>query len=525
MSEPRTRTKYTYDALGRLSTTGTTGSSGYAAWGLSWTYDRYGNRTAQTVTAGSAPSDSLTVSTTTNRVTGTGFSYDAGGNMTQDGLNTMTYDAARHLLTSSNGTSSGAYAYDGKGMRIKKCVPNCSSPTTTTLYIFAGGKVLAEYDNGAAVGSPSREYIYSGGTQIAKIAGATTTYYHQDHLSNRLVTNSSGGAVEQMGHLPYGESWYDTGSEKWSFTSYERDAESGNDYAMARYDVNRLGRFASPDPLSGSTANPQSLNHYTYVGNDPINATDPTGQDPIYAFGYNGNCTHGEGGHVYTMSCGPNDPAFDQKGPGTGDDFGWATGSAGDNYGFNTDPNATPDNTDMNALGICTQGLFGVTTVSFTASVPGQDGSFTGAMGGVYQGFGRPLGVGPSVFTVTNNDTFLTTWGLTRNYNISAAANPDSGLPQLPPGSVGGLTNDHAPFANVTASNMSAADIAQSQIFELGNSLGFITGRQLPAPGAKWNVTGGAGENEPGSYLENCYNAVSAAYSVMSIVASMFGGH
>jgi len=281
MSEPRTRTKYTYDALGRLSTAGTVGSTGYAAWGLSWTYDRYGNRTAQTVTAGSGLSDSLVVSTSTNRVTGTGYSYDAAGNMTGDAVNTMTYDAARRLISSSNSTSSGAYAYDGKGMRVKKCVPNCSSPTTTTVYIFAGGKVLDEYDNGAAYNSPSREYIYSGGAQIAKIIGTTTTYYHQDHLSNRLVTSSTGSVVEQMGHTPYGDAWYDTGSEKWAFTTYERDAESGNDYAQARYDVSRLGRFASPDPLSGSVANPQSLNHYVYAGNDPINAVDPTGADFI----------------------------------------------------------------------------------------------------------------------------------------------------------------------------------------------------------------------------------------------------
>jgi YD repeat-containing protein len=43
---------YTYDPLLRLSTAVTTGSTGYPQWGLSWTYDRYGNRTAQTVTAG-----------------------------------------------------------------------------------------------------------------------------------------------------------------------------------------------------------------------------------------------------------------------------------------------------------------------------------------------------------------------------------------------------------------------------------------------------------------------------------------
>jgi RHS repeat-associated protein len=272
---------YTYDGLGRLSTAGTLGSTAYPAWGLSWTYDRYGNRTAQNNTAGSVPNDTLTISTSTNRVTGTGYSYDAAGNMTGDFVNTMTYDAASRLIASSNSSASGAYAYDGKGLRVKKCVPTCSSPTTTTVYIFAGGKVLAEYDNGAAVGSPSRENIYSGGTQIAKLAGGTTTYYHQDHLSNRLVTSSTGTVVEQMGHLPYGENWYDTGSAKWRFTSYERDAESGNDYALARYDASRLGRFTSPDPLSGTITNPQSLNHYAYVGNDPINAVDPSGADMI----------------------------------------------------------------------------------------------------------------------------------------------------------------------------------------------------------------------------------------------------
>jgi YD repeat-containing protein len=52
---------YTYDPLSRLSTAVTTGSTGYPKWGLSFTYDRYGNRTAQTVTAGTAPSSSLSI--------------------------------------------------------------------------------------------------------------------------------------------------------------------------------------------------------------------------------------------------------------------------------------------------------------------------------------------------------------------------------------------------------------------------------------------------------------------------------
>ncbi len=57
----------------------------------------------------------------------------------------------------------------------------------------------------------------------------------------------------------------------------ERDSESGLDYAIFRYDNSRLGRFMTPDPIAGSLANPQSLNRYAYVLNNPINLIDPLG--------------------------------------------------------------------------------------------------------------------------------------------------------------------------------------------------------------------------------------------------------
>jgi RHS repeat-associated protein len=92
------------------------------------------------------------------------------------------------------------------------------------------------------------------------------------------MTDSSGNVIGQQGHYPFGESWYQANTTtKWLFTSYERDAESGNDYATFRYDINRLGRFASPDLLAGSAGDPQSLDRYAYVLNDPVNLVDPLG--------------------------------------------------------------------------------------------------------------------------------------------------------------------------------------------------------------------------------------------------------
>jgi RHS repeat-associated protein len=161
-------------------------------------------------------------------------------------------------------------------LRVKKVAGG-----TTTVYIFSGSKVIAEYDNGAAPGSPSREYIYSGASLLAKIEGGASTYYHPDHLSNRVLTDSSGNLLGQRGNYPFGDTWYESGTTtKLKFTSYERDSESTNDYAMARSYINRFARFSSPDPLAGSLENPQSLNLYVYTENDPGNLADPSGLFP-----------------------------------------------------------------------------------------------------------------------------------------------------------------------------------------------------------------------------------------------------
>jgi len=60
--------------------------------------------------------------------------------------------------------------------------------------------------------------------------------------------------VERDPSFPSGETWYGSGSaEKLNFTSDERDAESGNDYAVFRYHVNRLGRLWAAEPIGAVT--------------------------------------------------------------------------------------------------------------------------------------------------------------------------------------------------------------------------------------------------------------------------------
>jgi RHS repeat-associated protein len=62
-------------------------------------------------------------------------------------------------------------------------------------------------------------------------------------------------------------------------TGKERDTETGLDYFGARYYGSNMGRFMSPDPLGGHLEDPQTLNRYVYVRNNPLNLTDPTGLD------------------------------------------------------------------------------------------------------------------------------------------------------------------------------------------------------------------------------------------------------
>lgn len=275
---------YIYDALGRLSQAYTAGSAAFPNWDLAFSYDQFGNRTDEVPQADTSPSAMVptnhiqfTSSPQTNRITTGGYSYDTNGNMTNDGVNSLVYNAANQIISSNS--SAASYQYDGYGLRVRKCGANCSTASTT--YVYSGGKVIAEYDNGATPTSPSREYIYAGG-RLAKIEAGALQYYHPDHLSVRAMSDASGNKIADRGHFPYGEQWYASGAAtKFQFTSYDRDlAETGNDNAMARSYVNRLGRFSSPDPLDSSP------NGYAYVMNDPINHTDSTGMvvDPDDAF-------------------------------------------------------------------------------------------------------------------------------------------------------------------------------------------------------------------------------------------------
>ena len=148
----------------------------------------------------------------------------------------------------------------------------------TTHYIWQASQVIAEHNG--STGVVVTDYVYSGRRMIANVSAGSTQYFLSDRLSARMTLDSSGSVLGRQSYLPFGEDFAESGTqEKHHFTGYERDSESGTDYAVNRGYAPVVGRFMRPDPHRGSAVvdAPQSLNRYAYVRNDPVNLNDPLG--------------------------------------------------------------------------------------------------------------------------------------------------------------------------------------------------------------------------------------------------------
>jgi RHS repeat-associated protein len=240
-----------------------------------------------------------TVDAGTNRLTsvnGAPMSYDAAGNQTNDGSGQRTYDAENRMLTATNGGLGSSYTYTADGRRVKRVIGGVE---TWQIYGIEG-ELLAEYAAGAASSAPQKEYGYRGGQLLVVWDGSETgdrqlQWLVQDHLgSTRMVVDRSGslGGVRRHDFAPFGEelfagaairsaiNGYSVDLVRQKFDGYERDSETGLDFAQTRYFSNIQGRFTSPDiPFADQIEDdPQSWNLYSYVKNNPTIIIDPSGR-------------------------------------------------------------------------------------------------------------------------------------------------------------------------------------------------------------------------------------------------------
>jgi RHS repeat-associated protein len=276
---------YRYDPLNRLQLASENPSSPGAPvcpdtnsqWCEQFSYDARGNRLiAARTNVGVSPLEP-TAFDANNRISGTGWTYDGAGrgNITANPIaQTFVYDAENRQTSATSGSSTTQYVYDGDGRRVKRIDPG----GTKTIFVYdAAGNLAGEY---------------STASNSAAVQFLTT-----DHLgSTRVITDASGLVKERLDYRPFGDDILVTqGSPrsgatgygidvgvKQKFTSKERDSETGLDFFGARYFASAQGRFTSPDPViitPERLRDPQQLNRYAYVRNNPLRLVDPTGED------------------------------------------------------------------------------------------------------------------------------------------------------------------------------------------------------------------------------------------------------
>ncbi|HAT43299.1 MAG TPA: hypothetical protein DCS87_16440 [Rheinheimera sp.] len=219
------------------------------------------------------------------------YNYDKRGNMLSgDGLTNVKYDSTDKptLLDGRGATSS--FVYDAAGERSKQ-IRTAASKTTTTYYV---GKLFEADTDGAW-----RAYIgdvaimaYSPETSTTlqftlrdRLGSATTIADHNGMVVSRRFFDPFGktGAVTQETPtkiVSFSNKFGDlqsTNRNRRGFTDHEHLDEQGLIHMNGRvYDQN-LGRFMSVDPFIQSPKSTQSVNGYSYVMNNPMAGTDPTG--------------------------------------------------------------------------------------------------------------------------------------------------------------------------------------------------------------------------------------------------------
>ena len=269
-----------------------------------WSYDAFGNRTAQINNGVTSCPTSITPTmsySANNQIAGGLIQFSAAGTVTADNTHGISYlyNSDGQVCAVKNQPVGGTYTmvgyiYNAEGERVAKgyisawtCDIKASGFQPISDYVIGpNGEQLTETGsdgNGNMVWSHTN--VYAGGTLMATYDGDGLHFHLSDWLGNRRVQTDYTGVTEQScTNLPFGDNLACTGSltspTEQHFTGKERDSESGNDYFGARYYASSLGRWMSPDPTTFSLEpeNPQSWNKYSYAFNRPLTHVDSDGK-------------------------------------------------------------------------------------------------------------------------------------------------------------------------------------------------------------------------------------------------------
>jgi len=228
----------------------------------------------------------------------------------------FVYDTADELSTATSSAGTSTFLFDLRGNRIKKMPPSAPSLNlkydqanrltafgATATYAYNGDGLRASkkigvnteyfsWDHLPGVPQMIRDgttsYVYGpGGAVLEQISsGGAVLFYHHDQLgSTRLLTDPKGAVQATYTFDAYGNPVTSTGavSNPFQFAGEFTDSESGLQYLRARYYDPLTAQFLTKDPFFTRTRAA-----YSYAGDDPKNAIDPSGAAPSVILDQNG---------------------------------------------------------------------------------------------------------------------------------------------------------------------------------------------------------------------------------------------
>jgi RHS repeat-associated protein len=284
---------YVYDDLYRLSSETLKPSKGKAIYSYAYQHDQAENRTRFEYDMWD-----VYAANTLNQITGiatvrrgktpkpgdwhTALAYDLNGNLTlvdADGdITTYDFDYENRLteITYHDSTST-EFVYDPLGRRLKAIEKDSGGATVSeTRYVYDGRDLIAELDGQSAT---IASYTHGQGIDapVSMRYNGSDYFYHSNHQGSiTAITDSSEATVKTYEYDAFGNIRSQTGTlahNAFTYAGREYHSKSGLYYYRNRFYNPQLGRFINQDPIGyvGGT------NLYAYVGNDPVNFTDPLG--------------------------------------------------------------------------------------------------------------------------------------------------------------------------------------------------------------------------------------------------------
>lgn len=273
---------YNYDRLYRLTEAGYNSGLVYA-----YEYDPVGNRLQQIINTMSGTGGDATdylydaanrLEQVSHQSSVVSYQFDANGNLLQTGAMTNTWDAANRLTQIAvNPKSEIVNLYNGMNDRVGQTI----GVTTTHFALDVQGLPEVIYTSPSA-DSGGESYLHLPGVIMTESSSGEVRYLLSDGLGSvRQAVDETAQVVAYYEFDPYGVPVNNNGGDPYGYTGEWYGGYTHLLHLRARWYAPETGAFLSRDAWPGSTYRPNSLQGYSYTGNNPVRYQDPSGFDYI----------------------------------------------------------------------------------------------------------------------------------------------------------------------------------------------------------------------------------------------------